>query len=327
MQQFIAGFVIALLAVVPLIVFVSMGVIVSEALTGGYLDNVIFNQVGTFPRKEIGGETALQYALRKIPAEARDILVWEGSVVVLGILGLFVFLRYSEHPLREYIGWFAFFSWCSIIYTAKGGTMDYIFTIGEPWVALFAGFFLCWFYERIKRITPYGKPARPYWQNTKPLLRTILYILLFVVAAGIAVQFNIATLKQRTYEMPATEVKKVTYFIEKHSNPDDVILSPPYFAFLTQRRLIEDYSELYIWYIKYLNETVMDGPGEGIAKVTSIRAALEEQRIPIVILNMRTTGTIPEIRNTIDEYYERLLEKPFRTLNTELPMYVPRQEQ
>ncbi len=312
--------------VVPLIALTALAAAVAELLTGAYLDNVIFNQVGTFPHKEIGGETAIQYALRKIPAEARDVFVREGVLIVLGVLGLWAYLRHGEHRHKECIAWFAFFSWCSIIFVAKGGTMDYIFTLGEPYVALFAGFFIAWFFDRVKRVSPYSTATqKKYRHDSTPVVRFIVMVLFIVLLVWMPAEFISATLKQHTFEMPARDVKKVTYYIEKYTEPGDTILSPPYFAFLTHRKLIEEYSELYIWYIKYLNERVLEKtPGEGVRKVESITAAIEDHRLPLIILNTRVTGRIPEIKKAIDEYYKPAIEKPFQTLNTTLELYIPK---
>lgn len=314
--------------IVPLIVLGALGALVAESLTGAYLSNVIFNQVGTFPRKEIGGETSLEYALRKIPAEAKDVFVWEGGLIILAALGLLAYLRASTHRFKEFIGWFAFFSWCSIIYVSKGGTMDYIFTLGEPYVALFASFFLCWFAGTLRHKHQPNESEQRLRLDTTPILRIVVIFAGAIITVGIGITFIVATLQQKTYEMPVSDVRKVEYYINKYTEPGDTILSPPYFAFLTKRPLIEEYSEVYIWMIKYWNERILDQkPGEGVLKVERIADAMKNHRLPLVILDMRVTGTIPEIRKAVGDYYTPILEKPMQTLNTQYQFFVPRKSE
>jgi hypothetical protein len=318
---------ICLYYIIPLALLVGLGVTVSEMLTGAYFDNVIFNQVGTFPQKEIGGETAIQYAIRKIPTEFKDVVVWEGVIILLSVFGLFIFLAKSQHPLKEYIGWFTFFSWCSIIFVAKGGTMDYIFTLGEPYVALFAGYFCTWFFGKIRTVSPYGSSRPTYWQDTTPFLRPILFVFMLILMFFVGGRFVVGTLKQQTFEILEGDTRKIKYYINKYSNPGDMILAPPYFAFLTGRTLIEEYSEIYIWYIKYWNETILfKEPGEGVKKVKLIAESLKNHELPIVVLDLRMTGSLPEVKEAINKYYKPLIKEPFQTLNTQMHLFVPNKD-
>ncbi|MCD6385179.1 glycosyltransferase family 39 protein [Candidatus Sumerlaeota bacterium] len=318
--------------VVPLFGLCFIGVLLAETLTGAYLSNVIFNQVGTFPKKAMSEETVIQYALRKIASEGKDVLVWEGGIIVLAVLGLFVFIRCSEHPLKEYIAWFSFFSWCSIIYVSKGGTMDYIFTLGEPYVAIMSAYFLYWFSGHIassvKEASSTETERKRTFFDTTALLRLILYGVLCVVVFGIGLRFIVATLQERTFELPEDGVKKIKYYIRRYTQPGDTILSPSFYAFITQRKIIEDYSEIFIWTIKYWNERIVERrPGEGVQKVEKIADAIKKRRLPLLILDMRQTGKIPEIRRAIQEHYRPLLEEPFQTLNTPLQFYIPRESE
>ena len=74
-----------------------VGVGLMEIVTGGhYLENVFFNQVGTFPNPKISGESVFSYALGKIVNEGKDIMTWEGGYVLFGLAGLFLFLVLGE---------------------------------------------------------------------------------------------------------------------------------------------------------------------------------------------------------------------------------------
>ncbi len=310
--------------IIPGIIIGVIGMSLAEVITGAYFSNVIFNQVGTFPKKEIANETAFQYAIRKILSEGKDVFVWEGGFILMGVFGLYAFLRESRHHMKEFIAWFAFFSWCSIVFVSKGGTMDYIFTLGEPFVALFAAYFIWWFFARAgQSLRPLGD-LKKIAADTSLLLRIILPCLMLILVFGIGVQFIIGTLKQRTFELPADDVKKVEYYINRYTQPGDTILSPPFYAFLTKRIIIEDYSENYIWTIKYWNERIIEKkPGKGVEKAQKIAAAIRQKQLPLLIVDMNQTGKLPEIRNAIEQYYTPLLDEPFQTLNTPLMFYIP----
>lgn len=313
--------------IVTLICLLIFGMFIAEALTGAYFQNVIFNQVGTFPKKELSQESLLNYALRKITNEGKDVLVWEGGVILLAILGLLHFIRHSSHPLKEYIAWYSFFSLCSIVFVSKGGTMDYIFTLGEPYVALFAGYFIVLIWNQITPLNFSLSSVIRLDKDSIPLLRFCLLFGLIIVTFGIGVRFIVATLKEQTYELPEREVKKVKYYIQKYTQPGDAILSPPFYAFITKRKVVEEYSEIFIWTIKYWNERlVFKTPAEGVRKVENISRAIYNREIPLIILDLAQTARIPEIRQAIDQGYQPLLDEPFQTLNTRLQFYIPKRE-
>ena len=62
------------------------------------------------------------------------------------LLGLALYNRLDTRPEREYLVWYSLALLLSALYVSKGGTGDYIFTIGEPAVALFAAYFLVQFF-------------------------------------------------------------------------------------------------------------------------------------------------------------------------------------
>jgi hypothetical protein len=315
---------------VPIVVVSITGVIVLELMSGGnYLANVFFNQVGTFPKREISGQSVVAYAVGKIVREGKDLLFWEGPYIMLGLLGLISFVRRSRQPMREYIGWYGVFSLLSIVFVSKGATMEYIFTLGEPFVALFAAYFVVEFVRWIKGRSE-GSSNEVVEQKTdvaRDTSRVLSFIgaaLLILVCTVIGTAFIRITLLQKNYEQDANGVRQIVSYIEKYSGPGDSILAPPYYAFISKRRLYEEYSELFIWTIKYYNETIVEGrPGEGVRKAESIAGALARQEIPIVVLDLKQTGRIPPIRNAIERFYTPLLEKPLHTLNTPLQIYIP----
>lgn len=154
--------------IVPIVVVIVTGIIALELLTGGnYVANVFFNQVGTFPKREISGQSVVAYAVGKIIREGKDLLFWEGPYVMVGLLGLIGFVRRSQHSMREYVGWYGMFSLLSIVFVSKGATMEYIFTLGEPFVALFAAYFVVEFVRWLNRRTDEPTNRRTEWWMRK----------------------------------------------------------------------------------------------------------------------------------------------------------------
>jgi hypothetical protein len=316
---------------IPLAVLGLVGVGMMETLTdGSYLQNVFFNQVGTFPNPKIsGGEGVFQYAFRKIVNEGKDVLAWEAGYVLFGLSGLILYLLKSGKAgeRREYVGWYSFFSLCSIIYVSKGGTMEYIFTIGEPFAVLFFAHAMGLFWRDI--LLSGCIFSRFEWRDTSRLLAFFSLVFLLIVTFYVGVFYIRNTLSGFNYELSGDKMKKVKEIIETHSQPGDAILSPPYYAFITGRRVIEEYSENYIWTIKYANETIVEGkPGEGVAKALAIARALEEKRIPIVLLDLAQTGNLPPIKKAIEQNYQPLNvwngSHILQTLNPRIGFYVPK---
>ncbi|MBN1901271.1 glycosyltransferase family 39 protein [Candidatus Sumerlaeota bacterium] len=317
--------------IVPLAVLGLLGIGLMEIVTdGSYLNNVFFNQVGTFPNPKItGGEGPVQYAFRKIMNEGKDVLAWEGGYVLFGFVGLvFYLLKGKEGGLRrEYVGWYSFFSLCSIIYVSKGGTMEYIFTIGEPFVVLFFAHAMAEFWRNV--LLSGGIFSRFDWKDTSRIAAFCSFIFLLAATFYIGLFYIRNTLLGYNYELSGDKIKQVKEIIETHSHPGDAILSPPYYAFISGRRVIEEYSENYIWTIKYAHETMVERkPGEGVKKALAIARALEEKKIPIVLLDLAQTGNLPPIKKAIEQNYRPLPvwngSHILQTLNPQIGFYIPK---
>ena len=101
-------------------------------------------------------------------------------------------------------------------------------------------------------------------------------------------------------------------------------MSPPYYAFLAQRRIAEDYSEIFLWSLKYHNEKLDGIRGRGVETVERIARLLNEKKIAFVVLDLDQTGRIPEIREALDRNYIPVRQDELRTLNTRLMFYEPK---
>ncbi len=214
-----------------------------EVRTGAYFLNVVSNQVGSYPK---GG--FWEYAVGKVLSQGGKILVNEGGFIVMGLLGLMAYNRRERRVEREYVVWYALALLFSLLYVTKGGTMDYIFTLGEPVLALFGAYFLTRFFRpgflnRLRGIS--------HWHDTTLWPQIAFALLLAVVTFALPVRFYIETLNQRQFEQNEEGLDLVVHYIERYSKPGDTIVSDPYYAFVSRRFLAEEYSELFLWTLKY----------------------------------------------------------------------------
>jgi hypothetical protein len=293
-------------------------IIVGEFLTRAYLENVILNQVGSFPR-----ENPVGYAIGKILNQGAKVSRLQAGWLVLGILGLLIHVRRGPILTREIACTLTFFALCSIIYTAKGGTMDYIFTIGEPFLAMFAGLALGHGLRRYglglcRRCQQRGLGDTTDWVT--PAAATML--LIWIILPGIAWKIQVQT--QEAYEYPERDTLRVVNTIKRLApSPDDLVLAPPHYAYLARRKIVENYSETYLWMLKYHNERMDRQPARGVQAAESIAQQLREKKLAAVVFDARQEGTIPEIREALQAHY--VSEGPaFRTLNRELQVWRPR---
>ncbi len=317
---------------IPMLALGGAGILFMEHATGGqYLANVFFNQVGTFPNPQITHESVINYALGKIVNEGKDVMTWEGGYVLFGLAGLVLYLLKGDtgDRRREYVGWYAFFAVCSIVFVSKGGTMEYIFTIGEPFVILFFAYLIGRVWRGpLKRGAVFSQFE---WADTSRLAAFVVLVLLILTNFFVGGFFIRKTLHQDSYELNERGIKEVREIIETHTKPGDAILSPPFYAFITGRRVVEEYSENYIWTIKYVNEVFINKePGEGVKKALAIADALHKNRIPLVLLDLAQTGKLAPIKNAIKKYYKPLFVRGksniIQTLNTRIAFYVPKKK-
>lgn len=299
---------------------------------GHFLQNVVLNQTGTFPRGRFFG-----YALGKIINEGGDILILEGPFILLAILGLIRFTRASSLDAERAggLGWFGVATMASFLYASKGGTEDYIYCLAEPALAIFAAGEFVALWDRMKREEEGGLRA-----PSAVVIQVFAISLLALVCLGRPVVQYARLWNQSAYELPdlahagkledgssAPNIEQVRHWIERYSRPGDTILAPPLYAFITGRRILGDYSELFIWQIKDRNDRMDQNPqGEGWTKTRSLAAAIEKRELPIVIIELDQQGRLPEIKDALEKNYQSILPAPgyYRTLNTRLGIYIPK---
>lgn len=351
---------------VPALVLAGTVTAALEIWTGGaFLNNVVLNQVGTYPRGrfwayavgefiERGGERFWRSG--KIIREGRDILYLEGGYIFFALFGFARLLR--ESPLartaRDGLAWFCLATLCSFVYVSKGGTMDYIFCLAGPAVALLAAGELIALARSLglRQVSAVqrGDETNPSSAQPEVSSRALRGIGIALRLCGLAIFFSIVLgptarhyrrlSSQAAFELPdlahagrdaegieRPNVERVLQWIERNSEPGDTILAPPFYAFLSGRRLWSDYSELFIWRIKDLNDRLDENPaGEGWTKTRALADAIRNRELPIVIIELGQQGQLPEITDALAASYRPLIAKPYRTLNTQLGVYVPAED-
>lgn len=327
LRRFKGGVVFALCAITPpLLVITAM-----QAHTGHYISNVFQNQAGAFPRAEVlaqSGDTIGGYVTRKLVTEGGDVLRLQGTWVALAAVGMLLFVarrrknRQSEagDSRAEYALFYSFFSLCSIMYVAKGGTVDYVFSLAEPYVAIFAAPVIV----GVWRLGVRGWADGPSLRNLTPLALPLVGAALLLAVIWPGLHFISLTLRQQTYELDEAGTMRVVAMIRQRTKPDDLIIAPPHFAFMAQRRIVNDYSEHFLWRIKYMNERLDDERGPAVETVEQMANALNQKKLPFLVMDMNQTATLPEIRQALENNYEPLLREPLQMLNTPIQFYEPR---
>lgn len=332
-----------------------------------YLDNVLLNQVGSFPRENFAA-----YAWMKVSTQSAGVFLHEGLWLLIAAVSLL--LGTAEHRARidprssaglrwEYAAWSALGMWLSIGFTMKGGTADYIFVLGEPAVALFAGDGLVrlgrWLGGAVRgRFWRFGVEGRPWWfavwpavgewrsmgpalRHTFPLL-AVLYTLVVVGFASWwlhnAVVYRTpslpchpsvkgigALLDQTWSEAPAPLVRDIVDVVEAHTQPGDPILAPPFYAYMTRRTVAAELAENYLWQIKLLNENLDATEGAATIKFEELAGMLRRREVPLLLLDRNQTGRVPGIAHAVEMGYVPLMPD-IRTRNTSLGVYVPRKD-
>ena len=311
----------ALRMILPCVLIAASVTVAMELWTEGtYLDTVIFKQVGTFP----GGLFSAQYfayAWGKLVSQGGNVLIMEGCFLFLALIGLARLLRESPLPPLERAGlaWYCIATLLALVYTTKGGTMDYIFSLSEPAVAILAAGELAAWARRWQ-----GAGAQEPLSFRLPKLAGAA--LLLIAATLPALNFYNRLWNQRApFEATEALANTVRRTIETHSAPGDVVLAPPFYAFLAQREIWGHFSELFIWNITYYNDVDQKNPaGHGWQKIRQMEQALVNREIPIVVLEMGQTGGVPEIINALRQHYTPLRPRMLATSNTRLGFFVPR---
>jgi hypothetical protein len=245
-----------------------------------FLATAVLDQTGTFPPDDFRN-----YALGKLSREGYDILRLEGIFIVVALIGLFRYLRRSplDAETRGGLAWFALATMASFVYVIKGGTVDYIYSLAGPALAVLgAGVWL-------ELFRPAPRNAERGWREVfdtvLPRVGGLVFVFLLLLPM---IDFYAGLWTQRVYELPdldhavklpdgrpGANVQQVAYWIEQYSTPGEAILAPPFYAVVTGRKIWGEYSELFIWTIKDHNDRRAEDPeGEGWKKTRELAGAI-----------------------------------------------------
>jgi len=302
-----------------------------------YWSNVVFNQVGSFPRTDILAadpappNTFAEYAVGKVVSQGREILRLEGPMIAMALAAMGVrwvenFRRLErngdEYRRWEYAAWYCIGMMLSVGFTMKGGTVNYIFVLGEPAVAILAA-------DGIVRLLRLA--LRP---ETNLALRIPCFMAVLLTVAWMPAWENLKlTVGRQQVELPAEDhsrgagpqlpgVLSLRHMIEERTQPGDPILAPPFYAWVSGRTVAGELAENYLWNIKVGNETFDRIEGEGVLKMQEIAGMLRRREIPLVILDTVQTGRDPWIRAAIEQNYDMIGKAASRHVPLEL--YVPK---
>lgn len=316
-----------------------------------FLQNVWFNQVGSFAENPF----------MRIVRDFGETMPVEGTYILLAVVGIWIYAVRSRHEQRLFVVWYALSSIGSIVFTAKGGTRNYVFSLGEPLVAAFGAYALALLGRFAQNLAP-----RPAARGLDLFTRGLVVFTLVLVLTLKGNLFLLSTWLGEQNELPEAQAARILQEIRLNSERGDEIISSPFFAFMTNRRLAEEVSEEYLSAITYFNTLrgplwpegtpfppsfsqmeamllpVLEDPAVQeehaiVGALMEIRQGIREQRYPIVILNQNERnlfGNLYVLRSALAEHYEPVplgIVLPDGTVldflpgrNAEFHVYVPR---
>ncbi len=225
---------------------------------GQYIEHVFFRQVGTFPAETV--YQAVSYFIEKLNTEGGDILFWEGGFLFASLAGALLFANDQDHPFpaKDYILWWVIFSLGSIVFVTKGGTVEYIFTIGEPAVAVFSAYFFLSFMMALNIPFRFRDIVKDWISFGKwtALLCLVLPALLMKPVSLLSRTFFPSWNEDRNqvFELSHETMLMTSEYIQRYCPPEKTLVAPPFYAFLAKRKLAENSSSLFILGHAYYNE-------------------------------------------------------------------------
>jgi len=234
------------------------------------------------------------------------LVTFEGPFILLALLGLYRFhhsirriwtgsLRPQEVVLMTLYG---IASIGSGIYVIKGGTVDYIYCLAEPVIAIFASWTLVtWFGE-----APLSSQPTPIWKAASVSCRialvtgvTVLLVwqplnMMRGIRAQSAPGVDLPDVSQgRIVEFSDREVHTLQRVIEELSKPGDVIWAPPFLAAISRREIAMDLSETYLWWVRWNQTVATQGNDPGVDRMLEgLTGMLSNRSISVLVINDRT---------------------------------------
>ncbi len=256
----------------------------------------------------------LPYYLNKLITFGGIIIHLEAAVIILFFFGLFHYMKQSTSSYSKVLlVLLSLQALGSYFFVTKGGTVDYIFSIAEPFLALFAAYALL----TISRY--FISLLRGQWPLLVKIICFIGLIHFLIVITYSPIQYNARTLRGENYEADVDTVTNLVSLIRRNTSRDDHILAPPYYAFLAERQIIENLSSTYIFHMKYLQEDP-----EARETMDELLEAVRNKQLPVILLNMNQLGTITPLREAVRKHYSRTDQ--IRTRHEYIEVYLPEED-
>jgi hypothetical protein len=253
--------------------------------------------------------------------EGGQLLQVEGGFIIPALLGLVVLAgKERKKQVNPFILWFGLFAMGSIVFVSKGGTEEYIFTLGEPMVALLAAFFL----HTVVVGSGFGL-RQPGFRSNPTLFILRIFITVFAVTTLFyqSVGHLGRSLVQDTYEAPEWQAERVNGLIERYTDPEDLIIAPPYYAYRSGRNLSGECSSTFMWYIRYMHARWYGPPDPVVdAQIERMVQQIDSGKVRLALLHTGQLGQIPEIRQAIERNLRKLKEQPIQSYNETLEIFV-----
>lgn len=263
-----------------------------------YIENVWSNQVASIPDSPSAW-------IASLVSEGTTIIMLEGLFILLALLGMvrFVHLENADYGLSERVltTLYGVASVGAAVYVIKGGTVDYIYMLAEPAIAVFAASALAGFLVLLNQRTPEEGRAPVVPRVGLALCQITLVLGLITLLAWQPVQFSGGVRYQsgagvdlpdqsqgRIVEYSDVEVRTLEQVIEHFAKPGDIIWAPPFLAALTRRALAMDLSETYLWWVRW-NHSLDKGKDEGVDRmIEGMTRLIEDEKLSVLLINDRT---------------------------------------
>jgi len=223
----------------------------------------------------------------------------EGPLLLASVLGMLGFIK-SGKSLTDCLIGYTLVSFIPLALTLRCGTGLYILYGAEPFIAIFVAYFLSALVTShmqglLSRTNRHFSSNRRLWKGI--LIGFFTLTLLFNPMLDLCVGQFLNFSRYANWSN-APQARQIMAYVENYTCNEDFILSPPYFAFMTNRRLLFDYSETWLWRVAYEH-----GDARAIELVESLVTSLESNAVKLVILDFRTKS-IGRIYRAISENYQ-----------------------
>jgi len=225
------------------------------------------------------------------------ILFREGGLLAMAFLGGLMATKKAENRHDLLFG-VTLASCLQIVLTLRQGTYFYLFTSVEPFVAILSGYALVRLVQNYATWESRVQARQPSLAQVRSLalialmMGSLLFVPMRILLFDQFLNFRLINNWSNAYT-----VQMVAQQIERYTTDKDEILSPPYFAFLTHRKLVNDFSETWLWLVNYRS-----GDQKATIMIDSIVRRTNEKSVNIVIMDWRMQQISPLSKSVSANY-------------------------